>query len=269
MEPLLMRIGQMYEFEEIRRLAAEVVARVEPSILCPPLLCAMESQGCNDQDSAVPFKAYVLACCHACVQHGEAVLPWAARITSCACSALTCTEEHSEIRKLHLGCIDLIAMLLQAEHLANDDSAAGVTVLSSVLQMLQTVTQNQDEIQVEKLCVAAANIVTQVTKMASSAAVVASIGVHFLEPLIVTTRSEEVAVVVRAASSQALFNLVFRLSGFDANGAAGPVPAESPLEDWRARLQQLCCGLLRDSEEQIRLAALKLTGVLLAPTADT
>ena len=116
-------------------LAAEVVARVEPSILCPPLLCAMESQGCNDQDSAVPFKAvlhiaclallrclwqaYVLACCHACVQHGEAVLPWAARITSCACSALTCTEEHSEIRKLHLGCIDLIAMLLQVSSLGD------------------------------------------------------------------------------------------------------------------------------------------------------
>eukprot|EP00656_Telonema_subtile_P016734 TRINITY_DN18868_c0_g1_i2.p1 TRINITY_DN18868_c0_g1~~TRINITY_DN18868_c0_g1_i2.p1 ORF type:complete len:314 (+),score=63.45 TRINITY_DN18868_c0_g1_i2:23-943(+) len=256
---LIPRLVDTFEFEEVRRLAAELVGRLQPGAVFPTVVAGMQSTDRFDADTAIAFKASLLACCHGCVNHGAGMLPWAEDIFKCTLKALEDCTEHPDQQKLQLGSIDTAAMLLQMQ-IQHADSEHQPRVLQRVLSILD-VNFVADDAAALKLQVSMANVITQVTKMAPSLECIECLARHMINPLIEVTVSSTQDLVLRAASCQALFNTVFRLSGGNAQGSSAD--ASSALPQWADDLQRLCVTLIQEPAEELRLAGLKLAGVVL------
>eukprot|EP00658_Telonema_sp_P-2_P034449 TRINITY_DN25158_c0_g1_i4.p1 TRINITY_DN25158_c0_g1~~TRINITY_DN25158_c0_g1_i4.p1 ORF type:complete len:378 (-),score=84.11 TRINITY_DN25158_c0_g1_i4:216-1349(-) len=274
---LLARTSEALEFDQVRRVAAEILGRVPPRVSCKCLKLEMQRVDLLDPDGAAVFKAMLLACCHLSMNHGQAILDWIPDIADLVLSTLSLASTDqlpSGGSKLQLACIDTLAMFLQVE-MSGDTASAGDSksgIERRVLELflssqglecmpsqsgtnLPIIPRSGDSTQTGM-----ANVVTQVAKMAPLPTI-DKLCRAFMGPMINRTRAAGEA-IVRCACCQAVFNLAFRLSGGSTDGSCSAA-ASPELATWSPRLQELCVDLAAEPEEELRLSGLKLLGVIL------
>ncbi|ELR16026.1 uncharacterized protein ACA1_223230 [Acanthamoeba castellanii str. Neff] len=105
---------QLYEFEDVRKLAAEVVAFLPPKLTLPAISQSLLRH--IDEAALVHIKVDIYAICNALLVHGKAAHPFVIDLVPAILSLLKLPIPSSstgslEVQKLQHACIDFLALV--------------------------------------------------------------------------------------------------------------------------------------------------------------
>ncbi|XP_024012800.1 uncharacterized protein LOC18019860 isoform X2 [Eutrema salsugineum] len=112
---LLERAFSKFEFEEVRKLAAELCGRIHPQVLYPTVLLQLEKA--TELQDCLKIKACLFSICTSLVARvwesfSHSVTPKIRKVLE---KILLWPSDEDEISKVHHGCIDCLALMICAE----------------------------------------------------------------------------------------------------------------------------------------------------------
>jgi len=274
---LLERVHCLHEFEEVRKLAAELCGSLDLADVLPVALRELRAilSYSIDLNSITQFKGLLLACCHCISRHGMEPIKWATEVGTVVFDALVFfqnddprgSEVEIEQSKVMLGCIDCLALVAHAElqHakqqrgpilegdmqagmitaalacLLNDDAEAQETKGNSsyVCHMLAPP-------RIEPIRICAGNVLVQTIKMADPVLVLPLL--RKITPHLACGAAKLSDQTLRASCIQILFVATYQCS------------AVNQSHEDAGELMRVCMAALDDEAEQVQIAALKLLG---------
>jgi len=287
---LIERVSQLYEFEEVRKLAAELCGSlpmqyvVEPclealwALLAPDVHGLSRAQGI---DGPARVKGLLLALCHSISSHGKEANRFAVEIATTVFPVLAAYESDEpreeqgeneddsvERHKATLAVIDCLALTAQAECQADTGEEGGKAsrILSEALACLVSGEggAGPDVPHPAEAClfpskdaalgcrVSMGNVLVQFFKMAQPQ--VAKPVLHMLLQRVAQAAVELNAPALRATCMQILFVGAYTVS----RGGDAATTSE---------LMPVCLQGLQDTADEVQMAALKLLGALFGAVA--
>uniref|UniRef100_A0A1J3GQ58 Uncharacterized protein n=1 Tax=Noccaea caerulescens TaxID=107243 RepID=A0A1J3GQ58_NOCCA len=124
---LLERAFSKFEFEEVRKLAAELCGRLHPQVLFPTVLLHLEKA--TELEDSLKIKACLFSICTSLVVRGWESFSHSAtpKIRKILENILLWPSDENEISKVQHGCIDCLALMICAElqHLETSKAPKG------------------------------------------------------------------------------------------------------------------------------------------------
>ncbi|CAA7060609.1 unnamed protein product [Microthlaspi erraticum] len=131
---LLERAFSKLEFEEVRKLAAELCGRLHPQVLFPTVLLHLEKA--TELQDSLKIKACLFSICTSLVVRGWESFSHSAipKIRKVLENILLWPSDENEISKVQHGCIDCLALMICAElqHLESSKASKGEKIRTTV-----------------------------------------------------------------------------------------------------------------------------------------
>ncbi|CAA7399297.1 unnamed protein product [Spirodela intermedia] len=262
--PLLInRAFGLFEYEDVRKLAAELCGRLHPQVLIP--IVAYHIRSASESRDALKLKACLFAVCTSLVGRGAetASHPSMAEIRQVIDSVLSWPSVGSdEVPKAQHGCVDCLALMICAEvqspeplrgprNHPGSDALAGSAVLTRVMQRLASESPSPDHHELgsspaSRLFMASV-LISACQKVASSER--SELARRILSALIPSIESIADS-EVRPACLQVLFSAVYHL--------------KSSVLQYSMDLFKLSIKALKKGSEKEKIAAAKLLVALMA-----
>ncbi|KAL9252043.1 hypothetical protein AKJ16_DCAP05892 [Drosera capensis] len=270
---LLNRALHEFEFDSVRKLAAELCGRIHPQVLFPVALSQLE--GAIEMKDTLKIKACLFSVCTSLAIRGwDAVShPVISKIVTALHSILFWPSTvGDEVSKAQHGCIDCLALMICAElqvHKPSQDSASassspggsavlGRTVLSSVIDLFTNENvENELHSEVTRNCspqmlipsrLCMANVLISACQKISESSKKTFVKRTF--PRLIPAIQESTDPHIRAAGIQVLFSSVYHL--------------KSAILPYASDFLSLSLKSLREGTDKEKIAAAKLMASLMA-----
>ncbi|KAM7263746.1 hypothetical protein ACFE04_001429 [Oxalis oulophora] len=259
---LLNRALNKFEFEDVRKLAAELCGRFHPKMLLP-VICSHLENAANSQDT-MKIKACLFSICTSLVIRGSETImhPLMLEVRNVLETILLWpSSESDEILKAQHGCIDCLALMICAEVQVKDlpvnktsvlvkDSSPenGVSSNSVLSYVIHRLIDNKTKFIPLSFCLCMANVLISTCQK-----IPATNKKRFAKnalPLIIRSAKATKNPEIRAACIQILFSAVYHL--------------KSAVCPYSSDLFELSLKFLGEDSEKERIAGAKLMASLMA-----
>ncbi|CAA6662885.1 unnamed protein product [Spirodela intermedia] len=251
----------LFEYEDVRKLAAELCGRLHPQVLIP--IVAYHIRSASESRDALKLKACLFAVCTSLVGAETASHPSMAEIRQVIDSVLSWPSVGSdEVPKAQHGCVDCLALMICAEvqspeplrgprNHPGSDALAGSAVLTRVMQRLASESPSPDH---HELGSSPASRLFMASVLISACQKVASSERYELARRILSALIPSIESIadseVRPACLQVLFSAVYHL--------------KSSVLQYSMDLFKLSIKALKKGSEKEKIAAAKLLVALMA-----
>jgi len=269
---LLIRIFQVYEFEEVRKLSAEIVARL------PPLMyLAQVSSKLVDflnERNYVLAKVLLFALCNVALIHErkQSVEFYAIQLLPHLFAQLQMNPSNSqELQKFQRGTIDFLAILMKLSIIHSSattdtttalpslasslvlDPSLSISSLDELLPLILRLIRSVDLSWSLSFQICLVNVLITLPKMLPANLLGKLVDLSSND-LAATWKNKTKDPIIRAAVVQVLFGVVYHM--------------KTEAQKYSADLLQLATEAIGDSHSEIRLNGLKLLGALMSAVED-